>query len=84
MLLSKSIHVLYENTCMRLCTLMGKNIHALQFHKNKSYGKLINGHVKMHFTPLIKVVVPKCKFTVEREGNVRNRFTSPWGYPVLF
>ena len=38
----------------------------------------------MHFTPLIKVVVPKCRFTVEREGNVRNRFTSSWGYPVFF
>lgn len=38
----------------------------------------------MHFTSLIKVVEPKCKFIVEREGNVRNRFTSPWGYPMFY
>lgn len=38
----------------------------------------------MHFTPLIRIVVAKCKFPLEREGNVRSRFTSPWGCPVLF
>lgn len=38
----------------------------------------------MHFTPLIRMVVPKCKFPLEREGTVRSRFTSPWGCPVLF
>lgn len=38
----------------------------------------------MHVTPLIKIIIPKYKLTVEREGNVRSRFASLWGYPIVF
>lgn len=38
----------------------------------------------MPFTPLIEMVLPKCKVTVERKGNVRSTLLSPWGYPLVF
>lgn len=38
----------------------------------------------MPFAPLIEMVLPKCKVTMERKGNVRSTLGSLWGYPLVF